>query len=150
AVADKFSKEKRSIIMSHISGKETKPEVLIRKLLFAKGLRYRKNVKSLRGKPDIVLPKYRTVVFIHGCFWHGHEDCPKAKLPDTRREFWEKKISGNMDRDMRLGFRPEKGGAEFTELFSVLFNTAPPNNNKSTSDISRYSSFLGNPPGKRR
>lgn len=98
-MADKFSKEKRSIIMSHISGKETKPEVLIRKLLFAKGLRYRKNVKSLRGKPDIVLPKYRTAVFIHGCFWHGHEGCPKAKLPDTRREFWEKKISENMNRD---------------------------------------------------
>jgi len=98
-VADKFSKEKRSIIMSHISGKETKPEVLVRKLLFAKGLRYRKNVKSLRGKPDIVLPKYRTVVFIHGCFWHGHEGCIKAKLPDTRRKFWEKKILGNINRD---------------------------------------------------
>jgi len=98
-MADKFSKEKRSSIMSHISGKETKPEVLVRKLLFDKGLRYRKNVKSLRGKPDIVLPKYRTVVFIHGCFWHGHEGCHKAKLPDTRREFWEKKISENMNRD---------------------------------------------------
>ena len=85
--------------MSRISGKETKPEVLLRKLLFAKGLRYRKNVKSLRGKPDIVLTKYRTVVFINGCFWHGHEDCPKAKLPDTRREFWEKKITENINRD---------------------------------------------------
>lgn len=85
--------------MSHISGKETKPEVLVRKLLFTKGFRYRKNVKSLRGKPDIVLPKYRTVVFIHGCFWHGHDGCRKAKLPDTRREFWEKKISENINRD---------------------------------------------------
>ena len=85
--------------MSHISGRETKPEVLIRKLLFDKGFRYRKNVKSLRGKPDIVLQKYRTVVFIHGCFWHGHEGCPKSKLPDTRKEFWEKKILGNMNRD---------------------------------------------------
>ena len=98
-MADKFTKEERSRIMSHISGRETKPEVLVRKLLFAKGLRYRKNVKSLRGKPDIVLPKYRTVVFIHGCFWHGHEGCPKAKLPDTRREFWQKKILENMNRD---------------------------------------------------
>jgi DNA mismatch endonuclease (patch repair protein) len=85
--------------MSHIAGKETKPEVLVRKLLFARGLRYRKNVKSLRGKPDIVLPKYKTVVFIHGCFWHGHKGCPKSKLPDTRREFWDKKISENMNRD---------------------------------------------------
>jgi len=98
-LADKFSKEKRSIIMSHISGKETKPEVFVRKLLFAKGFRYRKNDKFLRGKPDIVLPKYRTVVFIHGCFWHGHEGCPKAKLPDTRREFWENKILANANRD---------------------------------------------------
>ncbi len=98
-MADKFSKEKRSLIMSHISARETKPEVSVRKLLFAKGLRYRKNVKSLRGKPDIVLPKYRTVVFINGCFWHGHEGCPKAKLPDTRKGFWEKKISENMNRD---------------------------------------------------
>jgi len=85
--------------MSHISGKETKPEVFVRKLLFAKGFRYRKNDKFLRGKPDIVLPKYRTVVFIHGCFWHGHEGCPKAKLPDTRREFWENKILANANRD---------------------------------------------------
>ena len=100
-MADKFSKEKRSIIMSHIPGRETKPEVLVRKLLFAKGLRYRKNVKSLPGKPDIVLPKYRTVVFVHGCFWHGHEGCPKSKLPDTRRGFWENKISGNVERDIR-------------------------------------------------
>ena len=98
-MVDKFSKEKRSSIMSRISGKETKPEVLLRKLLFAKGLRYRKNVKLLRGKPDVVLTKYRTVVFINGCFWHGHEDCAKAKLPDTRREFWEKKITENINRD---------------------------------------------------
>jgi DNA mismatch endonuclease, patch repair protein len=85
--------------MSHISGKETKPEILVRKLLFAKGFRYRKNVKTLRGKPDIVLPKYKTAVFIHGCFWHGHEGCVKANLPDTRKEFWENKISGNIIRD---------------------------------------------------
>jgi DNA mismatch endonuclease (patch repair protein) len=80
-----------SIIMSHISGIETKPEVLIRMLLFAKGFRFRKNVKSLRAKPDIVFTKYKTIIFIHGCFWHGHEACSKAKLPDTRREFWKEK-----------------------------------------------------------
>ena len=91
-MADKFTKEERSRIMSHISGRETKPEVLVRKLLFAKGLRYRKNVKSLRGKPDIVLPKYRTVVFINGCFWHGHEGCPKAKLPETRESSGREKF----------------------------------------------------------
>ena len=87
--------------MSHISGKETKPEILVRKFLFANGFRYRKNVKSLRGAPDIVLPKYKTAIFIHGCFWHGHEGCPKSKLPQTRRDFWGKKISENVKRDKK-------------------------------------------------
>ena len=96
---DKFSKEKRSIIMSRIAGKETKPEIEIRKFLFARGFRYRKNVKWLPGKPDIVLPKYKTVIFLHGCFWHRHEGCRRSKAPETRREFWKKKISGNVSRD---------------------------------------------------
>jgi len=100
-VADKFTKEQRSKIMSHISGKETKPEILVRKFLFAKGFRYRKNVKSLSGTPDIVLPRYKPVVFIHGCFWHGHKGCLKSKLPQTRRDFWKKKISENVKRDKK-------------------------------------------------
>ena len=98
---DKFIKEKRSSIMSHISGRETKPEIVVRKYLFTRGFRYRKNVKSLWGKPDIVLRKYGTVIFIHGCFWHRHEGCPRSKLPDTRKYFWEKKISENVNRDKR-------------------------------------------------
>ena len=100
-MADKFTKEERSKIMSHIPGKETKPEILVRKFLFAKGFRYRKNVKSLSGTPDIVLPRYKTVVFIHGCFWHGHKSCLKSKLPQTRRDFWKKKISENVKRDRK-------------------------------------------------
>src|SRR6218665_1997691 len=87
--------------MSKISGKETKPEILVRKYLFSKGFRYRKNVKSLPGKPDIVLKKYNTVIFIHGCFWHGHEVCKKAALPADNREFWEKKINSNIIRDKK-------------------------------------------------
>lgn len=98
-MADIFSKAKRSEIMSKISGKETKPEILVRKFLFAQGFRYRKNDKKLVGKPDIVLPKYKTVIFVHGCFWHGHKNCPKAALPTTNREFWENKIGGNIERD---------------------------------------------------
>ena len=86
--------------MSHISGKETKPEILVRKFLFANGFRFRKNVKDLPGKPDIVLPKYKTVIFIHGCYWHGH-DCKRGTLPETNIEFWETKISGNIERDKR-------------------------------------------------
>lgn len=86
--------------MSKISGKETKPEILVRKFLFENGFRYRKNVKSLSGSPDIVLPKYKTVIFVHGCFWHGHT-CKAAKLPETRKEFWTEKISATVTRDKR-------------------------------------------------
>lgn len=84
--------------MSKISGKDTKPEILVRKFLFSKGFRYRKNDKRYPGKPDIVLPKYKTVVFIHGCFWHGH-NCKKANLPETNKDFWQNKISSTIKRD---------------------------------------------------
>ncbi|WP_449386850.1 very short patch repair endonuclease [Chryseobacterium lineare] len=86
--------------MSRIASKETKPEVQIRKALFKKGFRYRKNVKTLSGTPDIVLAKYKTVIFINGCFWHGH-NCKKGALPTTRVEFWIEKIGKNKDRDLR-------------------------------------------------
>ena len=98
-MADIFTKEKRSKIMSNISGKETKPEIIVRKYLFSKGYRFRKNVKNLPGKPDIVLKKYNTIIFVHGCFWHNHEGCKRSKLPETRKEFWKKKIYGNVERD---------------------------------------------------
>ena len=98
-MADIFDKQKRSEIMSKIAGKETKPEVLIRKQLFAKGFRYRKNVKELPGKPDVVLSKYKTVIFINGCFWHGHT-CKKGVLPSTQTDFWTEKISKNKKRDL--------------------------------------------------
>lgn len=98
-MADIYSSEKRSDSMSKIAGKETKPEILVRKYLFSKGYRFRKNDKRFPGCPDIVLPKYKTIIFVHGCFWHGHEDCKKSKLPETRKEFWENKIDGNIQRD---------------------------------------------------
>lgn len=84
--------------MSKISGKETKPEIVVRRFLFSNGFRYRKNDKRYPGKPDIILPKYKTAIFIHGCFWHGH-NCPAGKLPETRKEFWENKIYENVERD---------------------------------------------------
>lgn len=87
--------------MSKIRGKETKPEILVRKFLFSEGFRYRINDKRYLGKPDIVLPKYKTVIFIHGCFWHSHENCKASKLPETNAEFWEKKISDNVARDRK-------------------------------------------------
>ena len=98
-MSDIYSKSKRSSIMSKISGKDTKPEILVGKYLFSKGFRFRKNIKDLPGKPDIVLPKYKTIIFINGCFWHGHENCKKATLPATNTEFWREKISGNIIRD---------------------------------------------------
>lgn len=98
-MADVHSREVRSFNMSQVKGKDTKPELLVRKFLFANGLRYRLYDKKLPGRPDIVLPKYKTVIFIHGCFWHGHEYCKYSALPKTRTEFWSEKIEGNKKRD---------------------------------------------------
>lgn len=97
---DIYSVGKRSDIMSKISGKETKPEITVRKFLFSKGLRYRKNVANLPGKPDILLPKYKSAIFINGCFWHGH-NCKAGKLPSTKKEFWEAKIGDTIKRDQK-------------------------------------------------
>lgn len=85
--------------MSHIKNKNTKPEILVRRFLFANGFRFRLYRKDLPGKPDIVLPRYKTVIFINGCFWHGHPGCKYATIPETNRKFWSNKISGNMERD---------------------------------------------------
>jgi DNA mismatch endonuclease, patch repair protein len=97
-VADVVSLTVRSRMMAGIKGKNTKPELIIRKLLYAKGFRYRLHVKNLPGNPDIVLRRYRAVLFIHGCFWHRH-DCHLFKWPKTRDEFWKNKISCNVARD---------------------------------------------------
>lgn len=97
-MSDIFSQTKRSDIMSKISSKDTKPEILVRKFLFSNGFRYRINVKTLPGKPDIVLPKYKTIIFVNGCFWHGHT-CKKGKLPSSNTDFWKEKISNNRLRD---------------------------------------------------
>lgn len=97
-MADNHSKEVRSMNMSHIRSKNTKPEELVRKYLFSKGFRFRKNVKDLPGCPDIVLPKYKTVIFVNGCFWHKH-DCPRFVWPSSNREYWYPKILRNVERD---------------------------------------------------
>lgn len=91
----------RSRMMSGIGGKNTKPELLVRKALFAAGFRFRLHRKDLPGRPDVVLPGRRVVVFVHGCFWHAHQGCPYAKTPATRREFWEAKLAANVERDRR-------------------------------------------------
>lgn len=99
-MSDKYSPRKRSEIMSHISSKDTVPEGLVRKYLFSEGFRYRTYVGNLPGNPDVVLAKYKTVIFVHGCFWHGHT-CPRGKLPATNTDFWREKITRNKQRDMR-------------------------------------------------
>lgn len=111
-VADIVSPEKRSRMMAGIRGKNTKPEIQVRKLLHAAGFRFRLHRKDLPGKPDIVLPKYKVAIFVHGCFWHGHENCHLFRLPKSRTEFWEQKIAGNIARDklkrdhlLNLGWR---------------------------------------------
>ncbi len=97
---DVHSRETRSYNMSQIKNKNTKPEEIVRKYLFGRGMRYRKNDKRLPGHPDIVLPKYKTVVFVNGCFWHIHENCRYFKWPENNAEFWKNKLEGNKKRDM--------------------------------------------------
>lgn len=94
-------KKTRSYNMSQIKGKNTKPEELVRKYLFSQGFRYRKNDKRLPGSPDIVLPKYKTVIFINGCFWHRHKDCKYFVWPKSNEEFWKNKINSNVERDIK-------------------------------------------------
>ncbi len=97
-MADNHTKEERSRNMSHIRSSNTKPEEKVRKYLFSKGFRYRKNVRKLPGCPDIVLPKYRTVIFVNGCFWHKH-DCPRFVWPSSHEDYWIPKITRNVERD---------------------------------------------------
>ena len=99
-MADNHSKEVRSRNMSRIRSTDNKPEEIVRKFLFAQGFRYRKNDKKLPGKPDIVLPKYRTVIFVNGCFWHKH-DCPRFVWPSSNQDYWWPKILGNVERDKK-------------------------------------------------
>ncbi|HKC68419.1 MAG TPA: DNA mismatch endonuclease Vsr [Bacteroidia bacterium] len=99
-MTDVHTKEIRSYNMSKIRSKDTKPEILVRKFLFSKGFRFRLHQKLLPGKPDIVLPKYKSVIFIHGCFWHGHEGCKYFVIPKTRTEWWLQKINRNKQLDL--------------------------------------------------
>ncbi|MBA4390523.1 MAG: very short patch repair endonuclease [Syntrophus sp. (in: bacteria)] len=109
-MADVHSKETRSYNMSRIKGKDTKPEILVRKYLFSKGLRYRLHQRGLAGTPDLVFRKYETVVFIHGCFWHGHKGCKFFVPPKTRTEWWLNKISTTEGKDVENTLKLKKQG----------------------------------------
>lgn len=101
-MSDVHDKQTRSYNMSKIHNKDTKPEELVRKYLFSLGFRYQKNDRRLPGKPDIVLPKYKTVIFVNGCFWHGHEGCRYFVWPKNNADFWKEKIGGNISRDTKI------------------------------------------------
>ncbi len=100
-MADVFSRAKRSWVMGQIKGENTQPEVLVRRMLHANGYRFRLRRKDLPGRPDIVLPKYRAVVFVNGCFWHGHGGCREGHRPKSNLAYWNRKIDGNIRRDRR-------------------------------------------------
>ena len=100
-MTDRLTPAQRHIVMSHIHDKGTKPELKVRQWLWRHGYRYRLNVKGVPGKPDIVMRRYRTAIFVNGCFWHGHEGCDKFKMPQTNVAFWEHKIRRNQERDQQ-------------------------------------------------
>jgi len=98
---DIYDKDKRSWIMSKVKGKDTKPEIVVRSIVHRLGYRFRKNNPELPGKPDIVLKKHKKIIFVHGCFWHGHQNCKRSTRPTTNVDFWNKKIDANIIRDKR-------------------------------------------------
>ena len=130
---DKLTKERRRWNMSRVRSADTKPERIVRSLLHRQGFRFRLHVKELPGHPDIVLPKFRTVIFVHGCFWHQHGGCSKSKLPDTNTAFWRYKLGDNAQRDRRNVSALEAAGwrvfviweCELGDLDSLTIRLAP-------------------------
>ncbi len=123
-MADTHSPEQRSYNMSRIRSKNTKPEELVRKYLFSQGFRYRKNDSRLPGKPDIVLPKYRTVIFVNGCFWHGHEGCRLFVWPKSNQDYWKEKISRNISRDHKNHQLLEEQGWRVIDVWECQLKTS--------------------------
>jgi len=109
-MTDRITTEERSIVMSRIRSKNTTPELLVRKSLFSRGFRYRIHDKKLYGKPDIVLKKYNTVVFVHGCFWHQHEECKYYRLPKSNQDYWKPKLNRNKERFKEVREKLESDG----------------------------------------
>ncbi len=126
---DKLTKERRSWNMSRVQAKNTKPEITVRSLLHRKGYRFRIHRGGMPGKPDIVLPKYQTVIFVHGCFWHGHDNCKKSRIPNTNSSFWQTKILTNKCHDQKTLRDLEKKGWRIALVWEcALSNTTMINN----------------------
>ena len=122
-MADKLTPEQRHLCMSHIRGKNTKPEMFVRKALWQLGYRYRLNVADLPGRPDIVLPIYKTIIFVNGCFWHGHLGCKKYTVPETNRDFWLSKIDQNRKRDAESTAALESSGWKVVTIWECELST---------------------------
>ena len=120
---DTLTKEQHHHCMSNIHSKNTKPEILVRKELFKKGFRYRINVSKLPGKPDIVLPKYKTAIFINGCFWHGHEGCRHFIIPKTNTDYWMSKIRNNQHRDKESVLKLQQAGWKVLTIWECELTT---------------------------
>ena len=124
---DRISKEHRSWNMSRIQSRDTKPEKTVRSILHGLGYRFRLHQKNLPGKPDIVLARYNSVIFVHGCFWHRHKDCKNASIPKTKKKFWEEKFKANIERDIKVKNELKSNGwrvlvvweCELTDIESV-------------------------------
>jgi DNA mismatch endonuclease (patch repair protein) len=135
---DVHSKKTRSYNMSRIKGKNTKPEIEVRKFLFSRGFRYRLHDSALPGKPDIVLKKYKTVVFIHGCFWHGHNNCKYFAVPKTKTEWWLEKIKRNQLNDTKQKLTLKKIGWQVIVIWECQLKT-----DKREKTFSRLHTQLG-------
>ena len=136
------SKEARSLNMSKIKNKDTKPEVYLRKLLFSKGYRYRIAEKSVPGHPDIFLRKYNTAIFVHGCFWHRHEGCKYAYVPKSRVEFWQKKFDDNVRRDAVVRQELEKRGMKCLIIWECTLKQMTKDSEYSDTLVRQIEEFL--------
>ena len=143
---DVFSPEKRSQVMSRIRSKDTKPEKIIRSILHKLGFRFRINRKDLPGKPDIVLPKYKTVIFVHGCFWHQHEGCKIASKPKSNSEFWQKKFSRNIERDRKNQEKLQLMGYRVITIWECEANLIHKNPEILKLTVLKFENFTPDPP----
>lgn len=142
-MADVHDKLTRSYNMSQIRSKNTRPEMIVRKFLFSKGFRYRIHDKKLPGKPDIVLPKHRTVIFVHGCFWHGHEGCKYFSIPKSNADWWKGKIQRNMELDKKYLLKLEHEGWKVLSIFECELK--PKTKEKTLLKTVKYLYKNGNP-----
>ena len=141
-MADIKSPEERSRNMRAIHSKDTKPEVYFRKLLFARGLRYRKNVQRIPGHPDLYLAKYQTAIFIHGCFWHRHEGCKYAYTPKSRQDFWQHKFESNVKRDAAVREELATSGIRWIIIWECTIRNMRKTPEKEREVVSDVMAFL--------